>query len=261
MSAESRFQASPPAILPFRDGDPASPRVPAVSEAEPPLEILRCAEALGIPWKRVLLAEIEAEDKLRRYLPDLEAELPVRSAMTILSFSFLRSWRVRDKIELLACRARGASDRTALRQLRIVLQSLTGKADRDKVAFAEHLQFAYQRVLLLQRVLRVAAKSRGTISERLAFVCSRGRCSFEDAAWAVCGDAPIRQGDRLAAVVRKVREEGFSIPREETEARSLSSLRRVIRGSRHLARRRRLLREAANPISAPRRVPLPADAC
>ena len=260
MSTGAPLRSLPTAILPLRDGDPASSMPSGISERGPASEILLGAEALGIPWKRILLAEIEVEHKLRRYLADVQGELPLRSAMTILSFSFLQSWRVRDQIEGLACRARGALDRPAVRQLRIVFQSLTGKADRDRVAFAEHLHFAYQRVLLLQRVSRVAARSRGTMAERLAFVCSRARCCFEDAAWAVCEQDSPRRGDRLAAAVRRVREEGFLIPRAETEARSLASLRRIIRGSRHLARRRRVMQPPQPFVSTPRRVRLPVDA-
>ena len=255
----SWLQAVPITILPNRDGDPVPFKPPGVSEEGPPLEILRYAETLGIPWRRLLLAEIEAEHKLRRHLEDVRKELPLRSAVTILSFSFLQSWRVRDRIEGFACRARGASDGGAIRQLRIVFQSLTGKADRAKIAFAEHLHFAHERVLLLQRVRRIAAKSRGTMAERLTFICSRACCSYDDAAWGILQEDSPRRGERLDAAVRKVREEGFLIPREETEARSLATLRRIIRGSRHLARRRRSLQDSHDTHSMPRRVRLPVD--
>jgi hypothetical protein len=251
----------PIAILPRRDGDPTTPFKPSGgSEAGSALEILRYAETIGIPWKRLILSEIEAEQKLRRYLTDVQKELPLRSAVTILSFSFLQSWRVRDRIEGFACRARGGSDGGAIRQLRMVFQSLTGKADRDRVAFAEHLHFAHQRVLLLQRVRRIAAKTRGETAARLALICARARCSYDDAAWAVLQDDSPRRGEHLEAAVRKVREEGFLIPREETEARSLASLRRIIRGSRHLARRCRTMQDSQDTASVPRRVRLPVDA-
>jgi hypothetical protein len=57
-----------------------------------------------------------------------------------------------------------------------------------------------------------------------------------------------------------VREEGFLIPRAETEARSLASLRGIIRASRHLARRRRALQPSQPFVTTPRRVRLPVDA-
>ena len=247
------------AILPVRDGDPSSATPFVPSPAAAPAEILQCAETLGIPWKRILLGEIEAEQRLRRYLADIENDCPLTSVMKILSFSFFRSWRVRDQIEGLACQARGASVRGAVRQLRMVFRGLIGKGDRDQVAFAQHLWFAYQRVLLLQRVRRAAAKSRGTMPERLAFICSRAHCGYDDAAWAVLQEESPRRGDRFEAAVRKVREEGFLIPRAETEARSLSELRRILR-SYPMSRRRRSRPRVSDPLAAPRRVPLPVDA-
>jgi hypothetical protein len=246
------------AIFPVRDGDPSSAAPFVPSEAASPSEIQQYAESLGIPWRRILLGEIEAEQRLRRYLADIESDCSLASVLKILSFSFFRSWRARDQIESLACQARGASVRGAVRQLRLVFRALTGKGDRDQVAFAQHLWFAYQRVLLLQRVRRAAAKSRGTMPERLASICSRARCGYDDAAWAVLQEDSPRRGDRLEAAVRKVREEGFLIPRAETEARSLAELRRILRGFPHSRRRR--LRRSFDPNAQPQRVPLPADA-
>ena len=60
-------------ILPQRDVESTS--------AE---ELLARAEALGIPWRRLLAQEIEAEQRLRTYLPDLTAELPWEEALEIL---------------------------------------------------------------------------------------------------------------------------------------------------------------------------------
>ena len=168
-------RAQPMAILPLRDGDPAVPSAYAPSQAASADEILRCAESLGIPWRRLLVAEIEAEQKLRRYVPDLQTECPLATAQTVLSFALLQSWRIRDRIESLACQSRGGCVRGAVREIRLVFQRLTGKGDRDQVALARHFWFAYQRILLLQRVMRYALRSRGTTAERLAFVCSSGR--------------------------------------------------------------------------------------
>ncbi len=259
MSSLALLRAQPIAILPLRDGDPSSPVPFAPSEASSPPEILRCAESLGIPWKRILLGEIEAEQRLRRYLADIESECALPSALTILSFSLLRSWRVRDRIESLACQARGGSVRGAMRQLRTVFQRLTGKGDRDQAAIAQHFWFAHQRVLLLQRVCRAAEKSRATTAERLAFICSRARCSYEDASWALCQEVSARRGHRFEAAVRKARDEGFLIPRAETEARSLADLRRIVRASPFLVDWRPS-RARSREVFAPRRVRLPVDA-
>jgi hypothetical protein len=251
----------PPApLLPRTAAAPSpSPFVPTAGDAAS--EILRCAETLGIPWKRLLLAEIDAEQRLRRYLSDIEQDCPIPSVLKILSLSFLDSWRARDQIHSLACEARGASAPAAAKQLRVVFLAVAGKNDHDRIAFAEHLRFAYQRVLLLQRVRRAAARSRGTMAERLAFICSRARCCYDDAAWAVLEEDSPNRGDRFDGAVRKVREEGFLIPRAETEARSLAELRRIVSASPHLPRPRRSPdRPPRLPLSAPRRVPLPASA-
>jgi hypothetical protein len=243
-------------VLPRRDGDPDSPSF-GPSEASTPAQILECAEALCIPWRRILLGEIDSEQRLRRYVADVETRFSLRAAISILSFSLLKSWRIRDEIESLACQARGAANQGAVRQLRIVLQRLTGRGDRDQVALAEHLWFAYQRVLLLHRVRRAAARSSGTTAERLAFTCSRARCSFDDAAWAVCQEDSTGRGHRLDAAVCKVRDEGFLIPRAPTEARSLAELRRIVLSSPYLQRRRRSRSAPRETAAAPRRVRLP----
>ena len=225
----------------------------AVSATDSPEQILGCAESLGIPWRRLLAEEIESEQKLRRYLSDVEADRPLRSFLKLLPFGFLRSWRVRDRIERIASAARGAAAGDARRQLRTVLAELTGKSVSEKIAFAEHLWFAYQRILLLQRVRRAAAKSRGTSAERMALICSRARCSYDDAAWALLEERSAKYGDRFDAAVRKVREEGFRVPRAETEARSLAELRRLVRTSPYLRREHGSRRLAESQDVAARR--------
>ena len=258
MIASSQSRSGPVAVLPRRDGDPGPST--GLKDSNSSSEILRFAEMIGIPWKRILLEEIEAEQKLRRYIGDIQAEISLRAVTTILSFSFLRSWRARDQLETLACRAQGADDRAAVGQLRLAFRGLIGKSERDQVAFSEHLRFAYERVLLLQRVSRAAARSRGTLAERLAFVCATARCCFDDAAWAVCRESSPRRGQRFEAAVRKVREEGFLIPRAETEARSLAALRRIVRASSRSPRSASLSDGSPASVSVPRRVPLPVDA-
>src|SRR5262245_36666897 len=226
------------------------------SESAPPAEILRCAERLGIPWRRVLLAEIESEQRLRRHLADVDGDCTLSSALTILSFSFLQSWRVRDRVRTLATRT-GEEAGPAARQLRAVFRRLTGRGDRGEPALTEHLWFAYQRVLLLQRVSRAAGRSRGETAERIAFVCSRTRCCFEDASWAVLREQSSPAENRLEAAVRRVREEGFLIPRAESEARSLSELRRLVRRfPRQSGGQTAGLRPSTHPVSAPHRLAL-----
>lgn len=224
------------AVLPSRDGDPAPPSALSWSDDDSPAEILRCAELLGVPWRRILHGEIEAEQRLRRYLADVDEDCSVPSALTILSFSFLESWRVRDRIQSLALETEEGSGRSSRSFRAAFRRFLGGGGNRDQAALTEHLAFAYQRVLLLQRVCRGAARSRGTTPERIAIVCSRTRCCFEDAAWAVDRESSRDRASRLDAVVRKVRDEGFLIPRSQTEARSLSELRRLARRSPRQAR-------------------------
>jgi len=250
---ETRWTGATPAPSP-------SPRfLPAGSETEPEgHDVLRRAEALGIPWQRIVTDEILAEQSLRRLGPDASLELPLIAATSALPLSFLRSWRVRDRIHNLSCEARSACSPAAIRELRIVSRRLIGAREREGRTLATHLWFAYQRVLLLGRVCRAAARSRGATAERVADVCANARCGFDDAAWAVCLEESPRPGHRLDAAVRKVREEGFLIPRERTEARSFAALRKAVRRSPHVAGRRR--RRSSPPVSAPPRVPVPPHA-
>jgi len=210
--------------VPFR-AEPA----PAGNEA------LRRAEALGIPWERILAEEILAEQSLRRLVPDSAVEMPLTAATAALPLSFLKSWRVRDRIQSLSCEARSACSAAAIRELRLVSRRLIGAREREGRALAAHLWFAYQRILLLGRVCRAAARSRGTAAERVAEVCVKARCGFDDAAWAVCLEESPRHGHRLDAAVRKVRDEGFHVPRERTEARSFAALRNAVRRSPYVS--------------------------
>jgi len=215
------------AILPVRDGDPerSAPSVPTESSPDP--EILRCAETLEIPWRRLLVEEILSEQRLRRYRAGPRRDSDLDAAVAILGTGALRSWRVRDRAESLAMQARG-SVRGALRRLRRFVRGLAGASPRDGAAFVSHLRLAHQRILLLQRVRRAAARSRGSPAERLAFVCTTARCAFDDAEWALREESSPRRGRRMEAAVRKVRDEGFSVPRAGSEAVSLVELRRIV---------------------------------
>ncbi len=220
------------------------------------MELLRRAEALSIPWERLLREELQAEETLRRHANDVEP-MPLATVLSLLPSSFLRSWRVRDRIQGLSCEARGAGFRTAVRELRLVFRALIGQAGPFREAYSGHLWLAYQRVLLLQRVCRAARRTTGANAERMASICARTRCSFDDAAWALCLEGSPRAGHRLDAAIRKAREEGFQIPRAATEARAFAKLRSVVGASS-----RGLLRRAprVRPTDLPDRVGFPADA-
>ena len=120
-------------------------------------------------------------------------------------------------------------------RLRAVFRRLVGQPERGRAAFTGHLDIAYQRVLLLQRVCRAAGRSRGSTAERMAYVCSTTRCGYDDALRPVPRGC-ARAGHRLDAAIRKVREEGFQIPRAANEARAFAELRRVVRASGESAR-------------------------
>src|SRR5262245_31359642 len=249
--------------LPDEDDDRSSGSRFVPTATDPIPAVLHCAETLGIPWKQIVVDEIEAEQRLRRYIADVENECPLRAALELLSSSVLRSWRIRRQIESLSLAARSASMRDANRQLRAVFSELVGRNENEKAAFALQLWFAYQRILLLQRVRRAASRSRGELSERLASTCTAARCSYEDAAWALREEESPHRGNRLDAAVRKVREEGFRIPQSKTEARSFAQLRRIVRASPHLRGGRRSPGIRADPtlaFASTRRVPLPVDA-
>ena len=242
-------------LPPWRDAG----RAPSGSEA-PASTIVRRAEALGIPWKRILSDEIQAEERLRTTLADVDADVPFWTLLSLLPYSYLRSWRVRDRIEGFAQQAQGSSDREAIGELRRLLQMLTGTARLDHASFGRHLWFAYQRVLLLQRVSRAAVKCRRLDpSQWVAAVSAGAHCSHDDAVWAVRLEMSPRKGHRLDAAVQRVREEGYLIPRLETEARSFARLRRIARSSRPL-RGRHSRRVSRDPVSLPARTALPVDA-
>ena len=246
-----------------RAGPPASraapPREPEASPADADaarLELLRRAEVLDIPWRRILVDEIQAEQALRHQSPDVAA-MPLEQRLAVLPHGFLGSWRVRDEIQALSTAARAGLMPGPVRQLRRVFRRLVGRPERPAAALATHLSLAHERVLLLQRVLRAARRSRGTTTERMAAVCAATRCRFDDAAWALCGESAARRGHALDASIRKARDEGFQIPRAATEARAFAELRRIVRASS--ARRLRRPASPAGSVALPHRVALRDD--
>jgi len=115
-----------PAFPPVREAVPLSATSIRASWEEPALEILRRAEAMKIPWQRLLRDEIRAEQTLSRHGVDSDAEMPLATAVSLLPSAFLKSWRVRDQIQSLSCEARGASFRKAVGDLRMIFRHLIG---------------------------------------------------------------------------------------------------------------------------------------
>jgi len=247
-------RAVPPALRASPAPDPEP--TPAADAGEARLELLRRAEALEIPWRRILQDEIQAEQAQRRHASDVAA-MPLAMRMAVLSHALLTSWRVRDEIQALSTAARATFLPGPVRQLRQVFRRLVGKPEGHTAALAAHLWLAHERVLLLQRVCRAARRCRGTTAERMASICAATRCSFDDAAWALCGESAARRGHALDASIAKAREEGFQIPRAASEARAFADLRRIARAS-GAHRPRRAAGSAA--VAAPHRVALRDDA-
>ena len=247
----SHWRLPPAAWQPDAPAVPAPDVRPSADEAR--LDLLRRAEALDIPWQRILQDEIHAEQAQRRHVPDAAA-IPLATRLSVLSSSFLSSWRVRDEIQALSAAARSGALPGPMPELRLVFRRLVGRPEHDAAALATHLWLAHQRVLALQRVCRAARRSRGATSERMAAICTETRCSFDDAAWALGRETAPRPGHALDASIRKAREEGYQIPRAPTEARAFAELRRIVRRSSHrLSRRRSRQSDAA---ALPHRVAL-----
>src|SRR5437868_4968447 len=91
-------------------------------------ELIDVAEALGIPWQRLLETEIQAERELRRTVGETPEEAPLWRVLAALPLSVLDSWRMRERIRALAWDARTGSSRLAARALRALENHLSGKA-------------------------------------------------------------------------------------------------------------------------------------
>jgi hypothetical protein len=92
---------------------------------------------------------------------------------------------------------------------------------------AKHLWFAYQRVLLLQRISRAAEKSRGDYGTRVAFVLEHTGCCVADAEWSVRRQCGPSKTHRLEDAMRQAREEGFELPAAESELKAFRRLQRL----------------------------------
>ncbi len=221
---------------------------------------LRVAEALGIPWQRLLETEIQAERELRKTLGDLPEDAPLWRVFAALPMSLLDSWRVRERIRRLSWEARAASSRTAARDLRALSDHLAGKraANEEGDPLLRHLEFAYGRVQELEHAARSAEKARGDFAARLRTVLKKTGCLEADARWAVGRALAPRQRTVIEDAMGRARSEGFEIPRASTEFQAWVRLRRFVRsGTFDKARRSRAAHgRAAWDPPAPARLPL-----
>ena len=112
--------------------------------------LLREAEELGIPWRQILEAEIDAERILLPLTDDLAESTTLERLLSLLPETALDSWRVRETIRELSWLARpGSGDGTdARRQIRILGAHLRGRSSRNGAATlrARHLLLADRRI-------------------------------------------------------------------------------------------------------------------
>jgi hypothetical protein len=232
--------------------------------AEPAPDIHAVAEALGIPWRRILESEIDSERSLRRSLAGAAAEEPLWRILCALPSSALDSWRVRERVNAMACEARAGRAPAAARELVEVFDHLRGKRkDRGTSTrlMARHFWLAYQRVQELVAAARAAERSRGDRAMRLKATVEASGCATADAEWALERSASSRRDHRVDDAVRRARSEGFEIPRAGTAFQSFVLLRKLARKCGPLSdsarrsrvfakkRRRRRTRPALQPAA------------
>lgn len=194
-------------------------------------DILEEAEALGIPWQAILSNEILAEKALRGSVEKLDGDWPLACLFSLLPHSLLQSWRARERIHALSWEARVERSRVAANRLRSVFLHLAGKRSPGApfdFLLANHLGFAYERVLQLQRISKTAEKGKGTRAERIEAVEGRTHCSSSDAAWAVDRADSRRRNHRLDDAMRRAREEGFELPVANSELIAFTRLKRFV---------------------------------
>ena len=219
-------------------------------EREPGPDVLAEAEALGIPWQIILSKEIAAEKSLRESVENLEGDWPLSCLFSLLPYSLLQSWRARERIHTLSWEARSERSRAAANRLRSVFLHLAGKrcpGEPFDFLLANHLGFAYERILQLQRICRTAEKSKGSRDEKIAEIVRRTHCSESDAAWAVDRSGARRRGHRLDDAMRRAREEGFELPVAQSELIAFTRLKRFVQ-RRPFLRARRKIAQVATPV-------------
>ena len=222
-------------------------------------ELLGVADALGIPWRRLLESEIHAERELKRCLGDLNQEMPLWRILAALQMSVLDSWRIRERISALSWEARAGRNRKSgargvARSLKTLYEHLSGKQDRDagEDLLGRHLEFAHRRILELQAAARAGEKSRGVYAARVRHVVEETGCLEDDARWSVDRALAPRGRTIVEDAMAKARAEGFEIPRGETDFRSWILLRRFVRAA---ASRRRSAAGRPQPRKPASRAP------
>jgi hypothetical protein len=200
--------------------------------AEPSPDVRAVAEALGIPWLRILESEIESERALRRLLGEAAADEPLWRILCALPSSALDSWRVRERVNALACEASAGRAPAAGRELKEVFDHLRGRRNGRRSSadlMARHFWFAYQRVQELVRAAGAADKARGDHAWRLRRTAEVSGCSAPDALWALDRAESSGRGHRLDDALARARSEGFEIPRAGTPLQSFVLLRKLAR--------------------------------
>jgi hypothetical protein len=225
-------------------------RIESAPREEPDaLRLVAEAEALGIPWRRVLTQEILAEGTLQRFLgPDIEA-LPLWRALCLIPNSLFHSWRVRSLVDRLSWEASAQGAAAARRELAALFESLTGPRARhltSETSLAKHYWFAYHRILELQSVALAAEKMLDDGAPGVSGLCEATGCGRKDAEWAALRAASPDRSHALDDAMARAREEGFEIPPAETEPIAFSRLRRFVL-------RHRLLRQTDPPRPAARK--------
>ena len=200
-------------------------------EAGEALRLIEQAEELGVPWREILSREIFAEGMLQRFLGSELGDFSLWRAVSILPDTLFHSWRVRALLDRLCWEASAQGSRAARRELDSLLNCLAGVRSRRvtrEATLAKHYWFAYHRVLELQGVALAAEKCRAPADQRVAEVCESTAASRRDAEWAVARLAAQTRSHALDDAMARAREEGFEIPRAETELRAFSRLRRFV---------------------------------
>ena len=219
------------------DSRETSRDVPVRSSAD----LTAVAEALGIPWERLLEAEIHAERTLRGFVGEADADVPFWRLLSALPATALDSWRVRERLAQRVRDARLMHSGAALRAIREAIDELCGRGTHSTApadeALAVHLAHAHERVRELARVARAAERIRGEKDQRSSRLVERTGCTPVDAAWALARAESPERSHAIDDAVRQARAEGFEIPVEDSEFHSFLALRKLAR--RHPPKRRR----------------------
>jgi hypothetical protein len=216
-----------------------------------PEDLIAVAEALGIPWERLLAAEIAAERTLRGFVGEPAQDQPLWRFLSALPATALDSWRVRERLADRVREARLTRSGAAMRCVREAVDDLCGRGStaarsRDQ-ALAVHLSLALERVRELARAARAAERMRGERAERVARVVERTGCTEADAAWAVERADASGRTHAIDDAVRQARAEGFEIPAAASEFHAFLALRKLAR--RHPVRRSRRSTPRARPAA------------